>query len=249
MDMTATCPERRPRRPRPKGFTLIELLVVIAIVALLIALLLPALTLAREAGRHSECLSNLKQIGLQYAIYLDNNDGYYPVHSGYPDGAPWLWYLPLIRTAGWDNPKAQYDVHQCPSQSRYGFVYHYNLTLWDGVYGDYRGSCPVGNYGADNGVPGYMDMGYGKNMLVAYDRLRAVAWKKPSLTGLHAETGIFYWHNYITANSGGSLATWYADRHFPGSANVLYMDAHAAPHDTPFPNHLDGTPDDLRDPP
>jgi prepilin-type N-terminal cleavage/methylation domain-containing protein len=73
--------DRQPSKGDPRGFTLIELLVVIAVIALLMALLFPALSRARKHAKAMVCLSNLKQWGTTFALYLQENEGRFPANE------------------------------------------------------------------------------------------------------------------------------------------------------------------------
>jgi prepilin-type N-terminal cleavage/methylation domain-containing protein/prepilin-type processing-associated H-X9-DG protein len=66
------------RRQVQSAFTLIELLVVIAIIAILAAMLLPALSKSREMALSMVCAGQMKQIGLAFMAYQEDNDGYLP---------------------------------------------------------------------------------------------------------------------------------------------------------------------------
>ena len=75
--------EPRPGSVASRGFTLIELLVVIAIIAILAAMLLPALSKAKERGRRVQCMNNLRQIFIADVALRDDNEGIVPMPNSY----------------------------------------------------------------------------------------------------------------------------------------------------------------------
>ncbi|MCW3099763.1 MAG: prepilin-type N-terminal cleavage/methylation domain [Chthonomonadaceae bacterium] len=102
---------------KKKGFTLIELLVVIAIIAILAAILFPVFARAREQARKTSCLSNLKQLGLGFAMYTQDYDerlcgiwsGEWNLLSGNPKQLNWAPSIfPYIKNR---------QVYVCPSEA------------------------------------------------------------------------------------------------------------------------------------
>jgi len=115
-----------------KGFTLIELLVVIAIIAILAAILFPVFTSAKEAGKRSACLSNLRQISTAFDLYLSSSSDRYP---------------PAVRpkTAGVINPLFPYPAVTAGQ----------GWLTWDSLIFPYTKSrsvykCPADGYKRDN---------------------------------------------------------------------------------------------------
>lgn len=119
---------RRRRRPA-RGVSLVELLVVVAIVGTLAALLLPAVQMARESARRTECLNNLHQMAIAAHLYVDTHNGAFPQAYSFRRDQDAIysicWDLTTIAEPGkpprvipgtlWGGDATPLVVHQCPS--------------------------------------------------------------------------------------------------------------------------------------
>jgi len=106
-----------------KVFTLIELMLVVSIIIILAGLLLPALNNAKARAKSITCMGNLKNFGLAFRAYLDDNNGKY-MHENYPPGHWWGYKLTYN---GYCN---DISLFICPSgQSASNYVYYYKGNL------------------------------------------------------------------------------------------------------------------------
>jgi len=120
-----------------RGFTLIELLVVIAIIALLMAILVPTLQRVKHQANAVACLSNLRQWGLYFSLYTEENNGYF--HKG--------WNAPGERASSWMTVLRPYYINNqilccCPSATKpFAQGYREPFAAWTNDLNEY------GSYG------------------------------------------------------------------------------------------------------
>ena len=223
-----------------KGFTLIELLVVIAIIAILAAMLLPALSQAREKARQAVCMSNLRQIALGFLMYIQENNESFPpctIYGAGKDGTAWDYK--------WD----AYDDPDSFTGDGYIGIY---LAKTINVYG-----CPSAKtlYSWDRPITGYAYntsyLGGGWQAIAKYARV-----KRPSGTVLVGDSAYYdYTHPQLTGNNGlrspndpsHTMNFGLGDSDFcvhfrhSGIANVAYCDGHVkgATNEFPVASHAD----------
>jgi prepilin-type N-terminal cleavage/methylation domain-containing protein/prepilin-type processing-associated H-X9-DG protein len=190
---------------RLHAFTLIELLVVLSIIAILAAMLLPAIGLVRESARQSVCGSNLRQLGLAMAAYVEEREGLHPNHA---------WqdrihdYINEGGDKGWNGATFGYGfkLAKCPSTP---------AAMGDGspLYVTY---AQVGAFWAGNPYFSYF---YGDTQApVAAARIR-----RPAQKAMIVE----YWNVQAPSYWGASWVNDQNVRRVHGqSSNILFVDGH-----------------------
>jgi len=208
--------------------------VVIAIIAILAAILFPVFAQAREAARKASCLSNLKQIGIGWMMYVQDYDEQTPMSAWTTEGkGDGYRAIPFYRIQPYVKNEA---VMLCPSDAIPWCNWDDHDLPHDGGHGD-EGLCnqyaQSGNVGVPQGTH-YMRGSYGYNVNLGYTRGVSIASVgAPANCFLAYDANYFYVHEthiqYMTWNKEAGNKAWdsgFEARH-ANQLNMLYADGHA----------------------
>ena len=163
------------KKDKSKGFTLIELLVVIAIIATLAGMLLPVISKAREKARRTNCISNMKQIGLALLIYSSDNGGFFII-QGKGTGFEPLNTLDYLETES--------KIWSCPSTDT-------DRTLVDNTNFKYVGS----GLRDDNDTPFQVSLAYDESGNHPGNRWMNVMFLDGHVEGMAPGNNEYQWEN------------------------------------------------------
>jgi prepilin-type N-terminal cleavage/methylation domain-containing protein/prepilin-type processing-associated H-X9-DG protein len=236
-----------------KAFTLIELLVVISIIALLIAILLPALSKAKETAANARCLANVRQLGVSMRAYAyENKAKLMPmenVNSGDPRTAQFNWFIQLtdyIDQTGYadssDESSAE-NIGLCPgaeTPANTGNAFYAPgdaKTSWN--WQDYGGSYGVNHWLQPEGEAYYSTSGgsifpreyFYENYDAPKDTTTVPAVSDARWVGGWPERNDqrVLSPRFIPHNRGYMMQRFAINRHLRGITNVVFMDGHAEP--------------------
>ena len=216
-----------------RAFTLIELLVVIAIIAILASMLLPALGQAREAGKLTLCLNNMKQIYLGLDQYASDYEGWLPSFRCYQmEGSNHGNITPNLTGLGYYGKSRQTFAGRKP----YGYInvstvfYCPSDNIKPDVYstqhGGYEGRAGLGSYGFNQSVEDVPNAHW-KDTLSSnpyFVSLRVLRRHRPKVIVAEADRYLYASYGYCAGGLVDKRFFW--DRH-AGSGAALFSDGHA----------------------
>lgn len=219
----------RTKKETRRAFTLIELLVVISIISILAAILFPVFARAREQARKAACQSNLKQLGIAVAMYIQDHDEKYPYAR--MSGKGWYEnYEPYAKSGDiWTCPTAGKLVTSTGAKHRSG-GYGVNFCgMTTPVAPDYRGT----GFGNQLGRPCTPNGGV-LHIAEVINPSETIYAGDPASNGAKDYNGQFivgYNTNYLPVLHGGQVGPFVEDSTSPvdttrGGGNYLFADGH-----------------------